>query len=270
MEMDGNNNYGYLSEHDGIIITDSGLSSEINGVTFKPGDKLTLRWFDGKEHSAQLEIAAITSDVVGENEFNFYMADKTIRKLWGDMNTASSFLISSSEYGKHGDQIEQEVRAIIGKYPDLSLATLREKIADDAANIQKIKIQIYGISAFLILFSILNLINMMIGNFAVRKKEFSMLESVGMEEKQIRDMLFWESIQMVFLALLFTLVIGSAVGYGFVFFLQKTASYMVYRFPVVPCILYMAGVVIIPLVISFIGLKAQNRVSLSERIKYVD
>ena len=270
MEMDGNNNYGYLSEHDGIIITDSGLSSEINGVTFKPGDKLTLRWFDGKEHSAQLEIAAITSDVVGENEFNFYMADKTIRKLWGDMNTASSFLISSSEYGKHGDQIDQEVRAIIGKYPDLSLATLREKIADDAANIQKIKIQIYGISAFLILFSILNLINMMIGNFAVRKKEFSMLESVGMEEKQIRDMLFWESIQMVFLALLFTLVIGSAVGYGFVFFLQKTASYMVYRFPVVPCILYMAGVVIIPLVISFIGLKAQNRVSLSERIKYVD
>ncbi len=183
------------------------------------------------------------------------MADKTIRKLWGDMNTASSFLISSSEYGKHGDQIEQEVRAIIGKYPDLSLATLREKIADDAANIQKIKIQIYGISAFLILFSILNLINMMIGNFAVRKKEFSMLESVGMEEKQIRDMLFWESIQMVFPALLFILVIGSAVGY---------------RFPVVPCILYMAGVVIIPLVISFIGLKAQNRVSLSERIKYVD
>ena len=146
----------------------------------------------------------------------------------------------------------------------------RSKIADDAANIQKIKIQIYGISAFLILFSILNLINMMIGNFAVRKKEFSMLESVGMEEKQIRDMLFWESIQMVFPALLFILVIGSAVGYGFVFFLQKTASYMVYRFPVVPCILYMAGVVIIPLVISFIGLKAQNRVSLSERIKYVD
>ena len=111
---------------------------------------------------------------------------------------------------------------------------------------------------------------MMIGNFAVRKKELSMLESFGMEEKQIRDMLFWESIQMVFPALLFILVIGSAVGYGFVFFLQKTAFYMAYRFPVVPCILYMAGVVIIPLVISFIGLKAQNRVSLSERIKYVD
>ncbi|RKI39074.1 ABC transporter permease [bacterium D16-51] len=270
MEMDGNNSYGYLSEHDGIIITDSGLSSEINGVTFKPGDKLTLRWFDGKEHSAQLEIAAITSDVMGENEFNFYMTDKTIRKLWGDMNTASSFLISSSEYEKHGEQIEQEVRAMIGKYPDLSLATLREKIVDDAANIQKIKIQIYGISAFLILFSILNLINMMIGNFAVRKKELSMLESVGMEEKQIRDMLFWESIQMVFPALLFTLVIGSAAGYGFVFFLQKTASYMAYRFPAVPCILYIAGVAGIPLVISFIGLKGQNRVSLSERIKYVD
>lgn len=129
--------------------------------------------------------------------------------------------------------------------------------------------QIYGITSFVILFSILNLVNMLIGNIVARKRELSVLESIGMEEKQIRRMLFWESVQFVFPALVVTLVIGGAAGYGFVLFLQKTAAYLNYRLPVVPGILYTAGVLLIPIAISYISLKGLNNTSLVERIKYV-
>ena len=198
------------------------------------------------------------------------MTDKTAEKLWGSMNTTDALLISALEYETNGDQVEQDISAVIEPYTDLSLDTLREHIQDDAFNIQKIKIQIYGISAFLILFSILNLINMVIGNLATRKKELSMLESIGMEERQIRKMLFWECIQLVFPAIFITLVLGGACGYGFVYFLKQLAGYMVYRFPIIPSLLYVLGVILIPVAISYVSLKAQNKTSLVERMRYVD
>ncbi len=43
-----------------------------------------------------------------------------------------------------------------------------------------------------------------------------MLESIGMEVKQIRNMLFWESVMYVFPAILVTLFAGGAAGYGFI------------------------------------------------------
>ncbi len=270
MEMDGNNSYEYLTEHDGIIITNSEFSAGINGVAFRPGDKLTLNWFDGQEHSARIEIAAVTPSSIRNSECGFFMTDKTMEKLWGDMNTISVLEISVSEYETRGEKTEAEIRRLIEPYQDLQLATLREKIIDDAASVSKVKMQIYGISAFLILFSILNLINMTIGNISVQKRELAMLESVGMEERQMRSMLFWESIQFVFPAILLTLTVGGAAGYGFVIALKKIADYLDYRFPLIPGILYAAGVIAVPVIISVFILKAQRKISLVERIRYTD
>ncbi len=271
MEAEGNSSYEYLCEHDGLLITNSEFLAGINGVSFQAGDKITLRWFDGEEHSAQLEIAAVTQDVEPANHgYNICMADKTMEKLWGNMNTISSFYISVEDYEQYGDQTEQEIRAVIEPYSDLSLETLREKMLDDLSNIHKIRVQIYGISAFVILFSLLNLIHMLAGNVVTRKRELSMLESIGMEEKQIRKMLFWESLMLVFPAILITFAAGGAAGYGAVLFLQKIASYMNYRFPMVPVVLYAACMVLIPLVISYVGLKEQNRTSLVDRIRNED
>lgn len=271
LNVEGNGSYEYLAKHDGIVVTNSEFYEGINGVTLDVGNRLTFRWFDGEEHSREFEIAAVTKDSVPGNGGNdFYMTDKTAEKLWGSMNTTDALLISALEYETNGDQVEQDISAVIEPYTDLSLDTLREHIQDDAFNIQKIKIQIYGISAFLILFSILNLINMVIGNLATRKKELSMLESIGMEERQIRKMLFWECIQLVFPAIFITLVLGGACGYGFVYFLKQLAGYMVYRFPIIPSLLYVLGVILIPVAISYVSLKAQNKTSLVERMRYVD
>lgn len=270
MDVKGNNSYEYLCEHDGVIITNSEFIEEINGVSFKVGDKITLRWFDGEEHVSELEIAAVTPAEMDTSAGTMCMADKTMEKLWRGMNTACSFKISVTEYEKYGGQAEQEIRNAIEPYTDLALETLREKMINDAANIKKIKIQIYGITSFVILFSILNLVNMLIGNIVARKRELSMLESIGMEEKQIRNMMFWESIQFVVPALLITFVIGGIAGYGFVVFLQKTISYMDYRLPVIPGILYGVGVILMPVAISYISLKGMSKTSLVERIKHVD
>lgn len=258
MEAEGNTDYEYLCETDGVLITGADFLSQINGVTFQAGDLITLRWFDGEEHETKLPIAGVASEMNSlEGGYDIAMADRTMEKLWGSMNTAVSFYISAEDYEKYGGQTEEELLSVLGPYQDLSLETLREKMIDDSANIRKIKIQIYGISAFVILFSVLNLINMMIGNTAARKRELSMLEAVGMEVKQIRNMLFCENILFQLPSMAVTLAVGSAAGYGTVSVFQEIihTDYMEYRFPVVPSFLFAAGLLLIPLLISGLSLK---------------
>ena len=60
LEAEGNNRYDYLSEHDGILITNSTFSESINGIDFRPGDTVTLHYFEGEEHTVELEIAAVS------------------------------------------------------------------------------------------------------------------------------------------------------------------------------------------------------------------
>ena len=268
MNAEGNNSYDYLCESDGIMITDSELVSRLNGISPQIGDYITLHWSDGAEHTAKLEIAAVSTDPAPvKGGYAFAMTDQTMEKLWGDMNTASAFYISVDDYEKYGEQTEEAIRSLTDDDPDLSLATLREQILDDSANVKKIKMQIYGISSFVTLFGILNLINMMIGNITTRKRELSVLESIGMEVKQIRNMLFWESIMYVLPAILVTLFAGGAAGYGFVAAYKRIAGYMNYRFPLMPCLLYTAVMILIPQLISCVSLGRQKNQSLVERIR---
>ena len=191
----GNNSYEYMVEHDAIFITDSALSENMNGVNFQPGDKIEFHYFDGEEHTVELEIAAVSAESIEGigNRSNFCMADKTMEKLWKAMNTAAEFYISVENYEKNGEQVENALLTLLDDYEDLSLYTLRERKVELSGQIEKLQMQIYGIAIFIILFSIFNLINTVISSIVSRKKELSMLESIVMEERQVRNMLFWES-----------------------------------------------------------------------------
>ena len=77
-------------------------------------------------------------------------------------------------------------------------------------------VMIYGVVAFVIAFSILNLVNTIINSIMTRRRELSMLESIGMEERQLRKMLLWESFLLALPNILITLTVGTAVGYGLI------------------------------------------------------
>ena len=130
--------------------------------------------------------------------------------------------------------------------------------------------QIYGISIFIILFSIFNLINTVISSIVSRKKELSMLESIGMEERQVRNMLFWESFLLALPNILITLTFGTITGFAFISFMQKSAAYLEYHFPINAVVLYIMGMIGIPMLISLGCLKSQNNISLVERIRNED
>lgn len=272
LPADGNNSYEYMVENDAILITDSTFSENINGITFTPGEKLKISYFDGEEHTIELEIAAVSKEKAKSypDRTTFCMSDETMKKLWGKMNTAESFSISVDNDKENGVQVEEQIKALISNYDDLSLRTLREQKLEDATQIAKLEMQIYGIAIFVIMFGIFNLINTVCDSIVSRKKQLSMLESIGMEERQIRNMLLAESFFIALPNILITITLGTAAGFGFISWMQKSATYLKYRFPIVAILLYVIGMIGIPILITFYCLKKQNKFSLVERIRNED
>ena len=272
LEAEGNNSYDYLSEHDGILITNSTFSESINGIDFQPGDMVTLHYFDGEEHTVELEIAAVSEEYVdaGNDRPTFCMADTTMQKLWNGMNTASMFYITADNYTEYGAAVEEEIRSIVEQYDDLSLWTLREQSLEDSSAIRQQKQQIYGISILLILFSIFNLINTVISGFSTRKREFSVLESLGMEQRQLRKMLFCESIIQMLPSLILTFSVGTLAGFALIQFLRQSATYLQYTFPIMATIFYLLALLGLPLILTAGCLRTQEKIPLVERIRYVE
>lgn len=272
LPSEGINTYDYLAENDAILITNRTFTENLNGITFRPGDTITFRYFDGEEKTVELEIAAVSTESVPTNYYrpSFYMSDVTMKKLWKTMNTAESFSVSVENYEENGIQVEEDLNALLDEYEDLSMQTLKEKKLEDSGEIHKLKIQIYGLSAFIIVFSIFNLFNTVISSILSRRKELSMLESVGMEDRQVQNMLFGESFLLALPNILITLTLGTAAGFGFIFFMRRSADYLEYHFPVLAVLLYMTGMIGIPLIISFYALKKQTKISLVERIRNED
>lgn len=274
LDAEGNNTYEYLAEHDAILITRPEFYEQLTGASFVPGEMLTVRYFNGEEHQIELEVAAVASESVADPasyvEDEFCMTDVTMKKLWKNMNTAYHFIISAEDYEKNGLQIEEDLKELISGYDDLCLSTLREQMQEDSVSIRANQTQIYGLSLFIILFSLFNLVNTLIGSFASRKKELSMLESVGMEQKQLRRMLLWESLLLALPNLVITLTAGSLAGFGLIRYMSRTAPYLHYRFPFAAVGLYIAAMVLLPMAVSYGCLKEQDRTSLVERIKYQD
>ena len=84
LDAQGNNTYEYLAGHDAVLVTKPDLYETLTGAEFEPGKILTVRYFDGEEHTAELEIAAVTSESV-KSPLNapdeFCIADVTVEKL---------------------------------------------------------------------------------------------------------------------------------------------------------------------------------------------
>ena len=52
---------------------------------------MTLRWFDGAEHSMDVSIAGTSEKSMNEG---FYLPKETIEKLWGNMDLTASLTLS--------------------------------------------------------------------------------------------------------------------------------------------------------------------------------
>lgn len=90
----------------------------------------------------------------------------------------------------------------------------------------------FGIVLILGIIGVMNYINTSVGNMQSRQKEISIMESVGMTERQVKKMLVWEGIFYTGGMLFLTLTVGIGITYA----IYQTMNYMgaKFWFPALP------------------------------------
>lgn len=268
---EGSADYDKLMSGDYILVAGNDTAAEIYGWKFEIGDGLTLHYYDGSK-MAEKEVTILG---VLNNRYNlehmglegwFLMPEQAVLN-WLTFDTLNAHLLVSVEPEKE-EAIEESLTELLADKTQLYLETLAQRRVDYGQNADQMFGAISGLAVFIMMFSILSMMNTLITNIVTRKQELAMLESIGMDKGQIRSMLLGESLLLVLATVGVTMTIGTLCGYTLSKMLYRIgAFYMAFRFPTGFALAYAGVLTAVPLMITFMALYSFSKEALVERLR---
>ena len=234
------------------------------------GKTLTCGEYTNPENTRSFKIAGIT-------EINDYTAllgypptmiviDHAVNEFAEEPIVFKAGIRYQEEFQK---ATEDAIQNILLKSPDATDFSWESKIelAEEAEKAQGHMMEIgMGIVVILAVIGFMNYINTSVGNMQSRRKVISIMESVGMTEKQVKKMLIWEGLFYVMGVVCLTLTVGLAITYGVYY--QMNYMGAEFWFPTI----YFFGAVLVMLIVCIaVPLLSYHELeksgSLVERIK---
>ena len=157
---------------------------------------------------------------------------------------------------------------MVAKRAELDMSTLADRKLADEQSMSTLFGTISGLAIFIMMFSILSMMNTLITNIVTRKQELAMLESIGMAKGQMLKMLLGESLILVIATVGVTMTIGTICGYALSRMLYNIgAYYMAFKFPLVFAVAYAIVLIAVPLIITLVSVKGFSKEALVERLR---
>lgn len=277
----GTIDYQSMVENKEILVLRNEYADYVFDWTFQVGDTVKFRWFDGQSYQeTEYTIAGEISDEIFKDPLGgklfgkagfFLLPDQLLQKMVvPDFNFNSHLLISINDFSLE-PEVREKMNSLMETIPTITMETLHNLYQDSEAMYQRTSLVILGLSSFIMLFAVINLINTLIATTLSRKHEFSTLRSIGMGKKQLQWTIQWEGILLAFWNIGITLVAGTAVGYGIVHYLNSVGDdSWVWQFPLVYFVGYAIISIILPMIISAVIIHILQKKSIVEQLRESD
>ena len=268
---EGTADYDKLTSGDYVLVSDNSTVEEIYGWRFHVGDKITLHYYDGSKMSEKevTILGILNKQFALDNdrlEGWFLMPEQAILGFIS-YDSLNANLLVSTEPEKEA-AVGEILTRMIGEKSELTLETLADRRVAYEMTTNRIFGAISGLAIFIMMFSILSMMNTLITNIVTRKQELAMLESIGMTKGQIRKMLLSESLLLVLATVGVTLTVGTLCGYVICNVVYSMgAFYMAFKFPTAFAAAYAGVLTTVPLLITFISMKSFSKEALVERLR---
>lgn len=276
--------YDRMVRNKEIAIFGNELVKEIYGWNFKIGDKVRLKWYDGYEYReddftvagsfGRGELMKLNTEeayylAVGSGWF--YIPEDLFKTMVPEEYDPSDGIIVEVEDYK----TDTAVKEFLQKYADsdshLMLDCFSDAVTDGRSNYYLLMGLVWGLSAFMIGFALINLINTLVSNAMSRKREFAMLCSIGMSGGQLKKMIIGEGLILAAKNIIITAVFGTAAGYAMIQIMREfQAAYLHWHFPVWYMLGYIAMVLIVPVFISAVITNILEKKTLVERLREIE
>ncbi len=127
----------------------------------------------------------------------------------------------------------------------------------------------YAISIVIALVGILNFINSMVTAIISRKKEFAMIQSVGMTKRQLRRMLALEGLSYAGITLAVSFALGT-VTVGVFVRAMVAGGYSTFRFTLLPLVICTPVLLLFAVLVPYICFRNLEKRSVVERLRMAD
>lgn len=238
--------------------------SELNYGDLQVGDSLTFRFEVGGQTIEE------TFTVAGIAYFPstglFYCTQEAIEQISPYNNTTHISIFCDKNYT---ESVKDRLASLISGNPNLRLKVYSEEYSMIAGFINVTMSSLYAISAFVVIFGLLNMINMLINSAIIRKREFALLQAVGMTNRQLRKMLYREGMSVSIKSALLAAAFGITIGGLLCYLATKVMAlkFVIFAIDPLPVLLFAAVLIGLQILVSYCICRSIEKTSLIENLR---
>ncbi len=124
-----------------------------------------------------------------------------------------------------------------------------------------------ALAAVIALIGILNFINAVITGIIARKREFAMLQSIGMTNRQLQKMLIIEGVSYVGIAGIISLVLGSLIAWRLLSAFNHMLAFFEYHFQILPFLIMLPLLFLVAVIAPLAAYRRIQKKSIVERLR---
>lgn len=259
----GNLNYKDIVKKDGVFHFGSTYFKEEG---YKLNEDINFSIDDGvlkKEFNSTVEGAFFrmlpTNWAITEETYNKLGLKNNVGFLWVDCNEEDR------------NRIEEELNILISENEQIQMSTYKEKFQENESGMYLMKLLSYSFLILLGLIGFMNMANTIIISIITRKREFGILQAIGMTNKQLNHMLQVEGLIFTIGTIIISLIIGMPLGI-FAFDYLKNEIGMIglnnYNVPIMEILIMILAILLLQGILSFILSRNVKKDSLVDRIRF--
>jgi len=272
----GTGDYVTLKENGEAYFIMADVFEEVYGWRPSLGDEVTIHYFNGKDNTIKLKLGGIGNTKFSSANINadntivdgwIFLPDNIYEQIEKDLDTTSSLYVTTKNH-IFNEELDEKVKDIVRKYDGTEVLTLLEHYEYAKESLTGMGRYVVALSAFIVLFSFINLINTVITSVVSRKTEMAVLQSIGMSKKQISKMIIFENIYLAIPNCIVSSILGPVLALIIIkIFWKFGIKYMFFNVPVIAIIIYVLVSVLIPSVIAIACTKVFNKQSIVDRLR---
>lgn len=238
--------------------------SELNYGDLQVGDTLTFRFEVGEQTIEE------TFTVAGIAYFPstglFYCTQEAIEQISPYNNTTHISIFCDKN---DTESVKDRLASLISGNPNLRLKVYSEEYSMIAGFINVTMSSLYAISAFVVIFGLLNMVNMLINSAIIRKREFALLQAVGMTNRQLRKMLYREGMSVSIKSALLAAFFGITIGGLLCYLANKVMAlkFVIFVIDPLPVLLFAAVLIGLQILVSYCICRSIEKTSLIENLR---
>lgn len=252
---------------DKVIVESITEDSNAHEITSDSGELIDV-WYDNLAQT-EYEVMAI-ADIPASMNLHRYTANgcDAILPLSEFSTNHVCFAVSYKVEAAYQETFETVIKAYTEDVNTFMGYSSKSSLKGEFENMSSV-ISIMGITlaAVIALIGILNFINAIITGIISRKREFAMLQSIGMTNPQLQKTLICEGICYIGIAGVISFILGSLLSWQILEALNNVVLFFEYRFQILPFLIMMPLLIIIAVLTPLLAFKQLKKKSIVERLR---